>query len=127
MRAAISSRHRPDVRADAASGVRRWASVLGDTLARLLKRFSPVVMIGSDGPDLPAAFLTRAFELLRDRTDVVLGPANDGGYYLIGMRSMQPTLFERIDWSTDAVAQQTRERAGEAALQSGGTAALARP
>lgn len=89
---------------------------LGDTLARLLSRFSPVVMIGSDGPDLPAAFLTRAFDLLRDRNDVVLGPANDGGYYLIGMRSMQPTLFERIDWSTDAVAQQTRERAGEAAL-----------
>ena len=89
---------------------------LGDTLARLLSRFSPVVMIGSDGPDLPAAFLTRAFDLLRDRIDVVLGPANDGGYYLIGMRSMQPALFERIDWSTDAVAQQTRERAGEAAL-----------
>ena len=98
----------------------QWGATLGerlsDTLARLLSRFSPVVMIGSDGPDLPAAFLTRAFDLLRDRIDVVLGPANDGGYYLIGMRSMQPTLFERIDWSTDAVAQQTRERAGEAAL-----------
>ena len=89
---------------------------LGDTLARLLARFSPVVMIGSDGPDLPAAFLIRAFDLLRDRIDVVLGPANDGGYYLIGMRSTQPTLFERIDWSTDAVAQQTRERASETAL-----------
>lgn len=89
---------------------------MGNTLACLLSRFSPVVMIGSDGPDLPAAFLTRAFDLLRDRIDVVIGPANDGGYYLIGMRSMQPALFERIDWSTDAVAQQTRERAGEAAL-----------
>ena len=89
---------------------------IGNTLARLLSRFSPVVMVGSDGPDLPSAFLTRAFDLLRDRIDVVLGPANDGGYYLIGMRAMQPTLFERIDWSTDAVAQQTRARAGEAAL-----------
>ena len=89
---------------------------LGDTLARLLARFSPVVIIGSDGPDLPAAFLTRAFDLLRDRIDVVLGPANDGGYYLVGMRSMQPTLFEGIDWSTDAVARQTRKRAGDAAL-----------
>ena len=89
---------------------------LDDTLARLLPRFSPVVLIGSDGPDLPAAFLTRAFGLLRDGVDVVLGPADDGGYYLIGMTSMQPMLFERIDWSTEAVAQQTRERAGEAAL-----------
>lgn len=89
---------------------------LGDTLARFLSRFSPVVLIGSDGPDLPAAFLARAFDILRDRSDVVLGPAKDGGYYLIGMRSMHPTLFERIDWSTAAVAQQTRERAGEAAL-----------
>ncbi|MGZ9074513.1 MAG: TIGR04282 family arsenosugar biosynthesis glycosyltransferase [Burkholderiaceae bacterium] len=89
---------------------------LNDTLARLLSRFSPVVVIGSDGPDLPAAFLTRAFDLLRDGNDLVLGPANDGGYYLIGMKSMQPILFERIDWSTKAVAQQTRERANEAGL-----------
>ena len=89
---------------------------LSDTLAHFLSRFSPVVVIGSDGPDLPAAFVTRAFDILRNRSDVVLGPANDGGYYLIGMRSMQPILFERIDWSTEAVARQTRERAGEAAL-----------
>ena len=87
---------------------------LNDTLARLLARFSPVVVIGSDGPDLPAAFLARAFDLLRHENDVVLGPANDGGYYLIGMKSVQPALFERIDWSTRAVAQQTRERANEA-------------
>ena len=89
---------------------------VSDTLKRLLSSFSPVVLIGSDGPDLPAEFVTRAFDILRTGKDVVLGPANDGGYYLIGMRSMQPILFERIDWSTEAVAQQTRERAGEAAL-----------
>ena len=89
---------------------------LSGTLGRLLACFSPVVLIGSDGPDLPAAFVARAFEILRDRSDVVLGPANDGGYYLIGMRSMQPILFERIDWSTEVVARQTRERACEAAL-----------
>ena len=89
---------------------------LNHTLTRLLTRLSPIVVIGSDSPDLPAAFITRAFNLLRDGTDVVLGPASDGGYYLIGMKSMQPTLFERIDWSTEAVAQQTRERAEEAEL-----------
>ena len=89
---------------------------MSGTLARLLSRFSPVVLIGSDGPDLPAEFVIRAFDILRGGIDVVLGPANDGGYYLIGMRSMQPVLFERIDWSTAGVAQQTRERASDAAL-----------
>ena len=89
---------------------------LSSTFARLLPIFSPVVMIGSDGPDLPAEFVTRAFETLKGGVDVVLGPANDGGYYLIGARSMQPILFERIDWSTQAVAQQTRERAAQAGL-----------
>lgn len=89
---------------------------LSGSLARLLPRHSSVVLIGSDSPDLPAAFITRAFEILRGQTDVVLGPANDGGYYLLGMRSVQPIMFERIDWSTDVVAQQTRARAAEAAL-----------
>ena len=78
---------------------------LGDTLARLLSRFSPVVMIGSDGPDLPAAFLTRAFDLLRDRIDVVIGPANDGGC----CRSANPRACRR------------------SGTEPGGTAAVARP
>lgn len=89
---------------------------LGGTVARLIQRYSPVVLIGSDSPDLPAAFIARAFELLHADSDVVLGPATDGGYYLLGMRAMQAALFERIDWSTDAVAQQTRERAAQAGL-----------
>jgi rSAM/selenodomain-associated transferase 1 len=90
---------------------------ISGTLAPLLKNYSPVVLIGSDSPDLPAEFITRAFEVLRDTADVVLGPASDGGYYLIGLRSMCPNLFEGIAWSTAVVAQQTRERAAEAGLQ----------
>jgi rSAM/selenodomain-associated transferase 1 len=86
-------------------------------LAPLLKNHSSVVLIGSDSPDLPAEFITRAFEILRGATDVVLGPAHDGGYYLLGVRSMQPILFERIHWSTAVVAEQTRARAAEAGLQ----------
>ena len=85
---------------------------ISNTLASLLKDFSPVVLIGSDSPDMPGQLIIRAFEILRT-ADVVLGPAQDGGYYLIGMRSTHPVLFERIDWSTPAVAQQTRERAAE--------------
>ena len=90
---------------------------LGGIFARLLQRHSPVVAIGSDSPDLPAAFISRAFEVLRGQTDIALGPAADGGYYLLGMRSMQPTLFERINWSTEFVAEQTRQRAVDARLQ----------
>lgn len=89
---------------------------LCDTFARLLNTHGPVVAIGSDSPDLPAALIRRAFDNLRGHTDVVLGPARDGGYYLIGMRSLHSVLFERIDWSSDAVARQTRARAETAQL-----------
>lgn len=90
---------------------------ISGTLALLLKNYSPVVLIGSDSPDLPAELITRAFEALRGATDVVLGPATDGGYYLIGLRAMHPILFERVAWSTAVVARQTQERAAEAGLQ----------
>ncbi len=90
---------------------------ISSTLDRLLKNYSPVVLIGSDSPDLPAEFIASAFRLLRGTADVVLGPATDGGYYLIGLHAMHPILFERIAWSTGVVARQTRERAAEAGLQ----------
>ncbi len=60
------------------------------------------VLIGSDTPDLPVASIERAFERLRD-ADLVLGPAGDGGFYLIGVKSMQPALFEGVRWSTETV------------------------
>lgn len=90
---------------------------LSGTFTRLAERHCPIVLIGSDSPDLPAALIERAFELLDRHADAVLGPADDGGYYLLGMRKVQPLLFERIDWSTEAVARQTRVRGVEAGLQ----------
>jgi uncharacterized protein len=90
----------------------RISSTLGD----LLKKYSPVVLIGSDSPDLPADLLTHAFSALWT-TDLVLGPATDGGYYLIGLNAMCSALFERIDWSTAIVVQQTLERAANARLR----------
>jgi rSAM/selenodomain-associated transferase 1 len=89
---------------------------IGDLFGRLTDRFSPVVLIGSDSPDLPATFIEQAFALLT-QADAVLGPADDGGYYLIGLNTMAPALFEGIDWSTDAVAEQTRARASESGLR----------
>jgi uncharacterized protein len=65
-----------------------------------------VVLIGTDCPDLTVEILAQAFKQLED-SDLVLGAAVDGGYYLIGMCQPQPELFIDIDWSTDRVLQQT--------------------
>jgi glycosyltransferase A (GT-A) superfamily protein (DUF2064 family) len=72
------------------------------------------VAIGSDSPTLDPAWIATALERL-DRADVVLGPARDGGYYLIGIRPGREALFDGIPWSTRVVAAATRacaERAG---------------
>lgn len=66
--------------------------------------YSAVAMIGSDLPTLPPAHVEHAFECLRDRrSDVVIGPASDGGYYLIGLARPTPALFASIPWSTPEV------------------------
>jgi uncharacterized protein len=72
--------------------------------------FSRVLAINSDGPTLPPVYLERALELL-DRHDVVIGPSEDGGYYLAGLRRSAPGLFQGIAWSTPRVMAQTVERA----------------
>ncbi len=64
------------------------------------------IIIGTDCPELTEALLVKAFQALQ-QTDVVLGPATDGGYYLIGLRQAIPELFQAITWSTDRVLQQT--------------------
>lgn len=67
------------------------------------------VLIGSDCPELTSVNINQAFELL-DTNDVVLGPALDGGYYLIGMKKNHPAIWLEIDWSTDRVYQQTIDK-----------------
>jgi uncharacterized protein len=66
------------------------------------------VIIGSDSPDLPLPFLRRAFQRLKHR-DVVIGPAMDGGYYLIGLRAPAPRLFQNVAWGESTVLSQTIE------------------
>jgi rSAM/selenodomain-associated transferase 1 len=69
--------------------------------------YDEMVLIGSDSPNLPLGYVTQAFAALAVEP-AVLGPSEDGGYYLIGMRAPQPALFDRgIAWSTALVAQQT--------------------
>jgi len=71
-----------------------------------------VCLLNSDSPNLPTALLARAAHILAEPGDqVVLGPAEDGGYYVIGMKAPHVHLFQNVDWSTDRVATQTRERA----------------
>lgn len=80
-------------------------------IARELGR-GPVVVIGSDAPTLPRAELHRALDGLIDH-DVVIGPASDGGYWLIGARVPLPDLFHDIPWSTPDVLPRTLARLGE--------------
>jgi len=75
-----------------------------------------VVLIGGDCPYLESSHLAGAAEALT-RVDVVLGPARDGGYYLIGLRRAEPTLFAGIDWSSPQVLAQTRERCTAARMR----------
>jgi uncharacterized protein len=74
-----------------------------------------VVMIGSDCPGVDRAVVREAFRALAKR-DLVLGPAVDGGYYLIGLAAPAPGLFRGIAWSTEAVAGQTLARAAALGL-----------
>ena len=94
-------------------------SRLLNTLDTLLRDgHSAAVAIDSDTPNLPTAFLAQAIEIVTDSpTDVVLGPSDDGGYYLIGLRHPWPVLFERMPWSTADVLPETIRRAEAAGLR----------
>jgi hypothetical protein len=75
-----------------------------------------VVIIGSDLPDLSAALLRRAFDAL-DEHPAVLGPAHDGGYYLLGLGAPLPAVFRDMPWSTDAVLPLTLARLRAAGIE----------
>lgn len=91
---------------------------LGERMSRAVRNAfadmaSRVIVIGTDCPRIDVTHLTLALEQLA-RFDVVLGPATDGGYYLIGSRQYIPELFEGIDWGTSSVLQQTLIKASAA-------------
>ncbi|HUN45645.1 MAG TPA: TIGR04282 family arsenosugar biosynthesis glycosyltransferase [Stellaceae bacterium] len=75
-------------------------------------------LVNADSPTLSTSLLLSAVEALRPPGDrMVLGPALDGGYYLIGLKHPHQRLFEEIDWSTERVFRQTVERAAEIGLE----------
>jgi len=80
--------------------------------------FSSVCLIDSDSPIVGPEIYTEAVsELLKAGDRVVLGPSDDGGYYLIGLKQKHPRLFENIDWSSERVLDQTIQRAAEHRLE----------
>ena len=84
---------------------------LGERMANAFKEafdagHSRVIIIGSDLYDLSAADLRRAYELLEEK-DVVLGPAEDGGYYLLGLKQLIPPLFRDKAWGSETVLEET--------------------
>lgn len=118
--------------ADAGNAVRAWLGggpaylpqAEGDLGARMADAFARafaagaerVVIVGSDLPDLSAALLRRAFRSL-DAHPAVLGPARDGGYYLLGLTRPVPGLFEGIAWSTPGVLAATLARFRDAGIE----------
>jgi uncharacterized protein len=84
---------------------------LGDRLIAAFKTAftkgqTSVVIVGTDCPDLNSTLLEKSFDVLQQH-ELVLGPAIDGGYYLVGLGRFVPELFEEIAWSTQAVLEQT--------------------
>jgi rSAM/selenodomain-associated transferase 1 len=80
--------------------------------------FTSVCLIDSDSPTVSTDVYAEAVEILSQPGDrVVLGPSDDGGYYLIGLKKNHRQLFERIDWSTDRVLDPTKQRARELNLE----------
>ncbi|HWQ13205.1 MAG TPA: TIGR04282 family arsenosugar biosynthesis glycosyltransferase [Roseiflexaceae bacterium] len=95
---------------------------LGERLDHLLADALAVgahqaVVMSSDSPTLPAAYVAAAFEHLDGPCDVVLGPCDDGGYYLIGLKAPRPRLLREVPMSTPTVLRDTLALAGELGLR----------
>ncbi len=107
-----------DGEGDMPAGVERMGRCLLQATARLLDMgYAAACVLNADSPTLPTSLLVRlATELLAPGGHGVLGPAEDGGYYALGTRALVPALFADIDWSTDRVAAQTRERAADVGM-----------
>ena len=99
---------------------RQAAGTLGEKMDQALQQVlaegnDKAVLIGTDCPGITLSHIEMAFQKLESH-DVVLGPAADGGYYLIGLRSAHPELFRNIPWGTDRVCALTAQQAAVAGL-----------
>jgi uncharacterized protein len=103
--------------------IEAWFSDFGACLLHAIEQMfarghQAAVVLNADSPTLPTALLNEtAAALARPGDRAVLGPSSDGGYYLLGLKAAHRRLFEDIAWSTERVAEQTRERAREIGLE----------
>ena len=93
---------------------------IGDCLTQVFEQllqmgYAQVLAFNSDGPSLPGQYIQQALHLLRDH-DVVFGPSEDGGYYLVGLAEFYPQLFADIEWSTPRVLPESLDKAGQEGL-----------
>ncbi|MBV9957127.1 MAG: TIGR04282 family arsenosugar biosynthesis glycosyltransferase [Acidobacteria bacterium] len=80
--------------------------------------YAPLIFLGADSPTLPPRYIEQAICALTDGAcDLALGATEDGGYYLLGLRSPAPGLFQNIEWSTPAAYAQTARNAGQLGLR----------
>jgi uncharacterized protein len=103
--------------------IEAWRQNFGDCLLHTIEEIfarghESAVVLNSDSPTLPTAFLVEtAAALARPGDRAVLGASSDGGYYLLGLKAAHRHMFEDIAWSTEKVAKQTLERAREIGLE----------
>jgi uncharacterized protein len=103
--------------------IEAWQQNFGDCLLHSIEEIfarghASAVVLNSDSPTLPTAYLVETAEALARPGDrAVLGPSSDGGYYLLGLKAAHRHMFENIAWSTEQVAGQTLERAREIGLE----------
>jgi len=87
------------------------------------KGYQKAALVGADIPDLSASIILHAFDLLSDN-DLVYGPAEDGGYYLVGMRKLIKEVFENVPWSSDNTLRKSLEQAERSGYTVGFTKTL---
>ena len=93
----------------------RLEAAIGRAAAR---GFSPLIVTGTDSPTFPPVHIETAIDALEmDEADLVLGPTEDGGYYLVGLRHPIPHIFQNVAWSTSFVYQQTADNAARLGLR----------
>lgn len=86
-----------------------------NAVQKTLSDYEAVIVIGSDLPDLEAGVFQQVIRDLK-QSDLVLGPCQDGGYYLLGIKGDYPEIFEEISWSSPQVLEQTLDKAKEVGL-----------
>ena len=89
---------------------------MNNALNSALYNYERVLLIGCDCPSLTISDFDEAVNALKQNNDIVLGPAEDGGYVLIGIKRPLPELFIHMDWGTSDVLTKTRQRIEELKL-----------